>query len=150
MNLNDYSSRFLTVLLRAFPEFGEKVIAGSEEGCIAVEFLAPSGSKFWVATEEFGRVTVGFDAYHLHFGGWAESVDAEDFDNAVDYIRRMEPDGGYVVAVWSRDGAYAGSNSFPRGEAPQPRGSAEGAGRYDRRLATSRGLRLRSSFCPDS
>ncbi len=125
MDLNDYSSRFLAVLLRTFPEFGEKVVAGSDAGCFKVEFMAPSGSTFWVATEEFDRVTVGFDAYHLHFGGWAESVEAEDFDNAVDYIRRLMS-GEYLVAVWSRDGAVAGSVSFPRGETPQPWGSGEG------------------------
>jgi hypothetical protein len=125
VDLNDYSSRLLAVLLRAFPEFGEKVVAGAEAGCFTVEFLAPSGSMFWVATEESDRVTVGFDAHHVHFGGWAESVDAEDFDNVVDYIRRLMS-GEYLVAVWSRAGAHAGSVSFRRGETPRPRGSGEG------------------------
>lgn len=125
MELNDYSSRFLAVLLQAFPEFGEQVVAGPEAGCFKVEFPAPSGSTFWVATEDFDRVTVGFDAYHIHFGGWAESVDAEDFDNAVGYIRRLIS-GECLVAVWSRAGSYAGSVSFARGETPQPWKSGDG------------------------
>jgi hypothetical protein len=125
VELTDYSSRFLAVLLRAFPEFGENVAAGPEPGCFTIEFAAPSGSPFRVATEDFDRITVGFDAYHLHFGGWAESVDAEDFDNAVGYIRRLMS-GECLVAVWSRAGAYAGSVAFARGETPQPWGSGEG------------------------
>ena len=125
MELNDYSSRLLAVLLLAFPEFGERVAAGPEAGCFTVEFPAPSGSTFWVATEDFDRITVGFDAHHVHFGGWAESVDARDFDNAVEYIRRLMA-GEYLVAVWSRDGALAGSVTFRRGETPQPWGSGEG------------------------
>jgi hypothetical protein len=126
VELNDYSSRFLAVLLRAFPESGENVAAAPEPGCFTIEFAAPSGSAFWVATEEFDRVTVGFDVHHLHFGGWAESADAEDFENAVGYIRRLQS-GEYLVAVWSRSGgAYAGSVAFTSGEAPQPWGSGEG------------------------
>ena len=124
MNFNDYSSRFLTVLLREFPEFNDKVAAGPEDGCFTIEMLAPSGSIFCVATEEFERVTVGFDIYHLHFGGWAESVDAVDFTNAIDYIRRLM-NGEHLVAVWSRAGAYAGAVTFTRGETPQPWGSGK-------------------------
>jgi hypothetical protein len=125
VELNDYSSRFLSVLLQAFPQFGELVVAGRDEGCFTVEFPTPSGSTFWVATEEFERVTVGFDAYHTHFGGWAESVDAVDFDNTVGYISRLMS-GEYLVAVWSRGGSYAGSVSFPQGETPQPWESGDG------------------------
>jgi hypothetical protein len=125
MELNDYSSRFLAALLQAFPEFGERVAAGPEAGCFTVEFPAPSGSTFWVATEDLDRITVRFDAHHVHFGGWAESVDAQDFDNAVEYIRRLMS-GAYLVAVWSRDGAFVGSVTFARGETPQPWGSGDG------------------------
>lgn len=89
---------FLAVLLKAFPAFGERVVTGPETGCFTVEFPAPSGSKFWVATEEIDRITVGLDAYHTHFGGWAESVDADDFDNAVGYISRLMS-GEYLIAV---------------------------------------------------
>jgi hypothetical protein len=116
VELNDYSSRFLAVLLRAFPEFGERVAAGPEVGCFTVKFPAPSGSTFWVATEDFDRITAGFDSHHVHFGGWAESVDAQDFDNAVEYIRRLMS-GEYLVAVWSRDGVFAGSVTLARGSA---------------------------------
>jgi hypothetical protein len=125
VELNDYSSRFLAVLLRTFPEFGERVTAGPEAGCLTVEFPAPSGSTFCVATEDFDRITVGLDAHHDHFGGWAESVDTQDFDNAVEYIRRLMS-GEYLVAVWSRAGTYAGSVVFPRGEMPKPWESSEG------------------------
>ncbi|VTR99394.1 unnamed protein product [Tuwongella immobilis] len=89
MELNDYSARFLAVLLGAFPEFGERVVAGPEAGCFTAECVAPSGSTIWVTTEEFGRVTVGCGAGHAHFGGWAESVDADDFEAAVAQVRRL-------------------------------------------------------------
>jgi hypothetical protein len=125
MELNGYSSRFLAVLLRAFPEFGERVVAGPQAGCFAVEFPAPSGSPFWVATEDWDRITIGFDAHHVHFGGWAESVEAQDFDNAIEYIRRLMS-GEYLVAVWSQAGAFAGSVTFSRGETPPPWGRGEG------------------------
>jgi hypothetical protein len=125
VELNEYSSRFLAVLFRAFPEFAERVAPGPEAGCFTVQLLAPSGSTFWVATEDFDRITVGFDAHHVHFGGWAGSVDAQDFNNAIGYIRRLMS-GEYLIAVWSRDGIFADSVTFARDETPQPWGSGEG------------------------
>lgn len=91
MNLNDHSSRFLSELLREFPEFSGRVTAGPEEGYFTIEFPAPSSSTFWVSTEYCDRITVGWgsDGHHVHFGGWADSVDAQDFANAVAYIRRL-------------------------------------------------------------
>ncbi|MDB5296483.1 MAG: hypothetical protein JWO31_2466 [Phycisphaerales bacterium] len=89
MDLNDYSSRFLTELLREFPEFTGRARAGEEVGCFTVELAASTGSILWISTEEFGRITVGSDAHHVHFGGWADSVDARDFADAVARIRRL-------------------------------------------------------------
>ena len=68
--------------------------AGPEPGCFKVEFLTPADLHFWVSTEEMERVTVGLDAHHAHFGGWAESNDAQDFKNAVEYIRKLVTVGG--------------------------------------------------------
>jgi hypothetical protein len=123
--LNDYSNRFLAVLLREFPEFSDWVTAGPDECCFLVKFPAPSGSTFWVGTDDLERVTVGFDLHNVHFGGWAESVDAQDFENAVAYIRRLMS-GEYRIAVWKRDGKFANSVTFTRGETPQPWGRIEG------------------------
>lgn len=124
MDLNDYSSHFLVVLLDAFPEFAGRAVAGPEVGCFIIEFPAPSGSAFSISTED-DKITIGFDAHHLHFGGWSNSVDTQDFDNAVDYIRRLMS-GDYQVAVWTREGEFAGSVTFARGETPQPWGNREG------------------------
>jgi hypothetical protein len=125
LELNDYSSGFLAVLLQAYPEFRELVAAGPEPGCFTIQFTAPSGSIFWVNTEEEERITVGLDAHHVHFGGWAKSVDAQDFQNAVEYILRLMR-GEYRVAVWTREGKFAGSVTVARGEKPQPWDSGEG------------------------
>jgi hypothetical protein len=125
VELNDYSSRFLAALLGAFPDFGERVVSGPEAGCFTIEFPAPSGSTFWIATEDLDRITVGLDAHHIHFGGWAESVDIQDFENAIEYIRRLMR-GEYLVAVWSRDGNFVSSATFARSEAPRSRENGEG------------------------
>lgn len=89
MKLSDYSSRFLAVLLAEFPAFRQHLAQGPDPGCFAIEFPAPSGSAFRVNTEEEDRITVGFDAHHCHFGGWADSDDAQDFLNAIAYIRGL-------------------------------------------------------------
>ncbi|MDY3551328.1 hypothetical protein R5W24_000403 [Gemmata sp. JC717] len=89
MELGDYSSRFLAALVGALPKLGEQAPAGSEDGGFTVTFLTPSGATGWVTTEEFGRVTVGSGSWHAHFGGWADSVDAHDFEQAIGCIRRL-------------------------------------------------------------
>lgn len=89
MELSGYSSRFLAALLAEFPSFRQHLKEGPEEGCFTIEFQSPSGSTFWVNTEEEERITVGFDAHHCHFGGWAESDDAQDFRNAIAHIREL-------------------------------------------------------------
>src|SRR5436190_11876530 len=108
MELNDYSSRFLWALLEAFPEFREHLSTGPGMGCFTIAFPAPSGCAFWVSTEEEERITVGLDCHHDHFGGWAESIDAEDFARTIGYIRGMMK-GTYVIAVWERGGVLARS-----------------------------------------
>src|SRR5262249_37627250 len=80
---------------------------------------------FWVNTEEEERITVGFDVHHVHFGGWAESVDAHDFQNAIEYIRQLMS-GEVRVAVWTRDGQFAGCVTVARDEKPQQWDSGEG------------------------
>lgn len=117
MELSEFSSRFLAVLLEEFPDFEQHLTAGPEPGCFTIEFPSPSGSIFWVNTEEEDRITVGFDAHHCHFGGWAGSDEAEDFRNAIAYIQRLM-DGRYEVAVCSLDGRFAGSVTVERGERP--------------------------------
>lgn len=107
MELSAYSAKFLAALLSAFPDFESHLKAGPEPGCFMIEFPSPSGSIFCVNTEEEDRITVGFDAHHCHFGGWAESDEEKDFENAVAYIRGLI-DGRYEVAVWSRDGRFGG------------------------------------------
>jgi hypothetical protein len=91
MDLNDHSSRFLTELLRAFPEFAGRATAGPEEGYFTLVFPTSSGAMAWVSTEFCDRITVGCgsDGQHVHFGGWSDSVDAEDFRSAVNHIRRL-------------------------------------------------------------
>ena len=117
MQLSDYSSRFLAVLLAEFPSFEQHLADGPEQGCFTIEFQSPSGLAFWINTEEEGRITIGFDAHHCHFGGWAESDDAQDFTNAITYIQGLMS-GQYVVAVCWRNGQFAGSVTVASGEQP--------------------------------
>jgi hypothetical protein len=119
LELNDYSTRFLSVLLATFPEFRDRMTAGPDLGCFTVAFPAPSGALFLVGTLEEESITVGFDVHHVHFGGWAESVDRRDFAAAVEYVGKLM-DGQYEVAVWERDGQFAGSVTVERGEEPRP------------------------------
>lgn len=118
MALSDYSTRFLAALVAALPEFGPLVGPGSDPGCFAVSLETPSGLTFSVRTEEEDRVTVGLDVHHVHFGGWANSVDARDFDDAIDYIRKLMGR-QYEVAVWTRQGEFAGSVTVERGQSPR-------------------------------
>jgi hypothetical protein len=117
MDFSDYSSRFLAVLLTEFPSFQQHLTKGPEQGCFTIEFQAPSGSVFWINTEEEDRITIGFDAHHVHFGGWADSDDAQDFTHAISYIRGLIS-GQYDVVVCTRNGQFAGSVTVLRGERP--------------------------------
>jgi hypothetical protein len=116
VKLNQYSSRFLT-LLREFPAFRAHLREGPDPECFSVAFSAPSGSPFWVRTEEEERITIGFDAHHVHFGGWADSDDNRDFAEALRYIRLLMS-GELRVAVWTKDDRPAGSVTLGSGEEP--------------------------------
>ncbi len=52
-------------------------------------------------------------------------MNAEDFDNAIEYIRLLMS-GEYLVAVWSRGDMFTGSVTFQRGATPQPCGNSDG------------------------
>lgn len=69
MDLDAYSSRFLQVLSRAFPEVVGRAKTGPDEGCFAVELPTAAGTTVVVSTEDFGRITVAWDVSHAHFGG---------------------------------------------------------------------------------
>jgi len=105
MPLNDYSSRFAAVLLEALPVFRGRLVERPGTECFTVEFQSPSGVSFWLQTEEEERLTVGFDTIHVHFGGWRESVDEEDFAQAIQYIRGIMADEFVVIVEKGRDGS---------------------------------------------
>jgi hypothetical protein len=114
--LDDYSTRWLAALLAAFPEFREHIGEGYDPGTFRIQFAAPSGSLFWVSSED-ERVTVGFDAHHAHFGGNTDSVDEEVFRHAVEYIHRLMS-GEYQIGLWKRDGRPAGTGTVVRALGP--------------------------------
>lgn len=92
VELSDYSSRFLSVLLAEFPLFRQHLAAGAEPGTFKVTFQTPSDSTFWVDTEDEYRITVGFDAWHNHFDVYLGVTEAQSFQRAIDDIREWMND----------------------------------------------------------
>ncbi|WP_309707273.1 hypothetical protein [Armatimonas sp.] len=122
MGLGDYSKRFLAVLLDAFPEFKEHIAEGQDEGCFEVKFFAPSNVVFRVGTESLiaDRITISFDLYHCHSGGWDGSIDEKDFEDAIQYIRRLIC-GEYQIAIWLRNGTYILGETIEHDKPVEPR-----------------------------
>jgi BirA family biotin operon repressor/biotin-[acetyl-CoA-carboxylase] ligase len=105
------AEELFAALSDAFPGFSDSARAGPDPGCFTIEVQAPSGATMLIRTEEEDRITVGFDLYHCHFGGFAESVDDIDFSNAIEFIRNIMA-GRTRIAVWTREGVLACSVSF--------------------------------------
>ena len=90
MQLDDFSTRFLAALTAAFPGFASCATPMPDEiDCFRVPFRSATGFACTVNTESVDRITVIFDGSHVHFGGWADSVDAIDFAGAIDFIRGL-------------------------------------------------------------
>lgn len=91
MKLNDYSTRFLFILVREFPDLDRQLKPTKEAGCFAV-FVPTAGTiTLHVSTQAFGRIRVAVDRHDVHFGGWIHSDPDEAFADALNYIRAFSP-----------------------------------------------------------
>lgn len=87
MPLNEYSSQFLAVLVREFPDAARRFTSTKETGCFAVSIPAGRSGELHVSTQEFGRIRVASDRHDVHFGGWIHSDHDQVFLDAMSYIR---------------------------------------------------------------
>lgn len=87
MRLNDYSSQFLAVLVREFPDAAHRFTPTKEAGCFAVTIASGRSGELHISTQEFGRIRVAGDSHDAHFGGWIHADHEQAFADAVNYIR---------------------------------------------------------------
>lgn len=87
MRLNDYSSQFLAVLVREFPDVEARFTPTKEAGCFAVSLPAGRTGELHVSTQEIGRIRVANDRHDVHFGGWIHNDRDQVFADALSYIR---------------------------------------------------------------
>jgi hypothetical protein len=113
--MTKFSKRFLEFVGAENPQlascFREAIDKnGNPTGFALAEISAPNpdaASPLWITTED-DEITIGFDAYHQHFGPWAEENELVNFKDSLLTIARIKED-EYVVASWWLDGKWAGS-----------------------------------------
>jgi hypothetical protein len=113
--MTKFSKRFLEFvgvknpqLASLFREATDK--DGNPTGFALAEIPAPNtnaASPLWITTED-DEITIGFDAYHQHFGPWAEENESVNFEDSLLTIERIRND-ELVVASWWLDGKWTGS-----------------------------------------
>jgi hypothetical protein len=130
--LDDYSQRFADVLFQAFPEWKQfasvkKLNDADESGFLVVEVPAPTkglmtndlilknGDYLWVYSD--GEITVGFDYHHAHFDNFDFQTEAQNFADAIEFIKSILDEEVCFVAVFSGN-SFCGSTSALANEKP--------------------------------
>ncbi len=137
-NLDSYSRRFADLLFGEFPEWRQfasvrKATDAEDEGFLVVTVPAPAqglivsglveeqGDFLWV--DSAGEITVGFDYHHTHFDNFGHQTEAQNFANAVRFIRSIVEEEVCVAAVFD-GGSFCGSTTVAAGETPDLSGWA--------------------------
>jgi hypothetical protein len=130
--LDDYSQRFATVLFEAFPEWRQfasvrKQNDTDESGFLVVEVPAPAkglmtndiilknGDFLYVCSD--GELTIGFDYHHTHFDYFEFQTEAQNFTDAVEFIKSIIEEKICFAAVFSGN-SFCGSTSVSVDEKP--------------------------------
>lgn len=124
-HLTDYSKRFLKYLETNAPDIHRAIQPATDKQGRPVGFLiakieAPNrnvNAPLSISTED-DEITIGFDAFHAHFGA-EESTDsnAESFTKALSLVREIMAERVLVVSWWL-DGKWAGSQVANVGVSP--------------------------------
>jgi hypothetical protein len=130
--LDDYSQRFADVLFQTFPEWREFLSVQSAndsdgEGYLLVKVLATVKSlipssllpdyKDFLTVDSDGGITVAFDHYHAHFDMFSGTDEAQEFDQAVEFIQSITKEKICPVVVLNGN-EWCGSSSVDAGEKP--------------------------------
>lgn len=130
--LDDYSQRFADVLFQSFPEWREFLSVESandsdEEGYLLVKVPAPvkslipsslpPNSKDFLSIYSDGEITIAFDYYHEHFDMFSDTDEAQEFDQAIEFIRSILEEKICPIVVLNGS-TWCGSTSVKAGETP--------------------------------
>lgn len=115
--LSAYSARCLAVLSDLLPEMAAVATEKGEE--FEIKLTTPAGWDFWLSSEEEERLTVGFDEYHCHFGGFSEDTPEKDAAEAAFFVQKLR-NNELLLVVWYQNGNYVGSQPIEPHDKPQP------------------------------
>ena len=130
--LDDYSQRFADFLFQTFPDWKEFLSVQSanesdEEGYLLVKVPAPIKSlipssllpdyKDFLTIDSDGEITIGFDYYHTHFDMFSGTNEAQEFNQAVEFIQSIIDEEICPVVILNGD-KWCGSTSVDAGEKP--------------------------------
>lgn len=130
--LDDYSRRFADVLFGTFPEWRQfasvqKADAMNETGFLVVKVPVPTRGLIatglltrdgdFLRIDSDGEVTVGFDYHHTHFDNFDYQTEAENFADAVGFVKSILDEEVCFVAVFNGC-SFCGSTSVAAGEVP--------------------------------
>ena len=127
--LNPFARRFSEVLFARFPQWRAFATvdppSADTPGALVVEVPAPRGDArtLHISTCD-DSITIGFDQWHCHAGGFAGTVEEDDFAEAIQLLEGLVTE-TVIVAVTSRGGAMLSSQAVYEGTAPPrpPRGA---------------------------